>query len=261
MTFSYGTGQNIRVSARMAPPRLALGQRGTVPASVGTLCRTAILAESPMSMAPFGLFCHSGPVLGQIKQRVQCFGIRSDLGHLQAIPRNKPIFLRRIHRHRESLLCASPVPRARNGIQALAVPGSRPKISNGNVLWNWGIAKIYVRPQLAEIRAQLTQRGRPLSAASQFRRILSLLWACLYLRRFLRNLGPAPAGLSLGPSSLLGPCCTTVRQKRLTSLGPPGRSNFREPQVFPCPGGGVREPAGWGRSLGGVGGHDESLFP
>jgi hypothetical protein len=158
----------------MAPPRLALGQRGTVPASVGTLCRTAILPDFPMSMAPFGLFCHSGPVLGQIKQRVQCFEIRSDLGHLQAIPRNKPIFLCRIHRHRESLLCASPVPCARNGIQAFAVPGSRPKISNGNVLWNWGIAKIYVRPQLAEIRAQLTQRGRPLSAASQFRRILSL---------------------------------------------------------------------------------------
>ncbi len=52
----------------------------------------------------------------------------------------------------KALLCASPVPCACNGIPALAVPGSRPKISNGNVLWNWSIAKIYVRPQLVEIR-------------------------------------------------------------------------------------------------------------
>src|SRR6266536_6526174 len=53
----------------------------------------------------------------------------------------------------KALLCASPVPCACNGIPALAVPGSRPKTSNGNVLWNWSIAKIYVRPQLVEIRA------------------------------------------------------------------------------------------------------------
>ena len=174
MTFSYGTGQNIRVSARMAPPRLALGQRGTVPASVGTLCRTAILPDSPMSMAPFGLFCHSGPVLGQIKQRVQCFRIRGDLGTIfrqfHATSLYSPAAFIGIAK---ALLCASPVPCACNGIPALAVPGSRPKISNGNVIWNWSIAKIYVRPQLVEIRAQLTPRGSPLLAASQFHRILS----------------------------------------------------------------------------------------
>jgi hypothetical protein len=56
---------------------------------------------------------------------------RTYLRHLQAIPSNEPIFLRRIHRHREALLCASPVPYARNGHWAFAVPDPDRQISNG----------------------------------------------------------------------------------------------------------------------------------
>jgi hypothetical protein len=125
----------------------------------------------------------------------------------------------------KALLCASPVPCARNRPWAFAVPGPDLKISNGMSFGTGALPKFMSGRRSS--RSQLTQEAARCSAASQFRRILSLLWACLYLRRFLPNLGPAPAGLSLGPSSLLGPCCTTVRQKQrdvasLTSLARQG---------------------------------------
>ena len=75
---------------------------------MGILCRTAIVPDSPVSIAPFGLFCHLGPVLGQTKQRVQSFRMRGDLGHPQAIASSKSIFLGRIHGHREAFLARAP---------------------------------------------------------------------------------------------------------------------------------------------------------
>ena len=91
-----------------------------------TLCRASIFPDWPVSIVPLGLFCHSGPVLGQIKQRIQCFRMRSDLRHLQAIPSKEPIFARRIHRHRDTFL-REPCSLRTNGIHALAVPDADQK--------------------------------------------------------------------------------------------------------------------------------------
>jgi hypothetical protein len=68
----------------------------------GDLARLAYIDRSVIDRS-VRQFCHSGPVLGQIQQRIQCFRMRSDLRHFQAIPSNKPIFLRRIRRHRDHL--------------------------------------------------------------------------------------------------------------------------------------------------------------
>jgi len=120
------------------------------PASV-VLCRASILPEWPVSIVPFGLFCHSDPVLGQIKQIIQCFRMRSDFRHLQTIPSSKPIFLRRIHRHRESPCLREPRCLAHVTTSRLWLFPVPTKNSNGNVLQNWSIAKIYVSPQVVEI--------------------------------------------------------------------------------------------------------------
>jgi hypothetical protein len=177
MTSSYETEQNIsglrqvwRFPGATAGP---LGQRGIIRLAWVALCRASILPEWPVSIVPFGLFCHSGPVLGKIKQIIQCFRMRSDFRHLQAIPSSKPIFLRRIHRHRESPCLCEPRCLAHVTTSRLWLFPVPTKNINGNVLQNWSIAKIYVSSQIVETTHT---KGRQSAGGLSVCRISGLLW-------------------------------------------------------------------------------------